>query len=786
MPERGTTAGEGRLRLSGFLRGAKAEVIARWSTAVRASPAAPSLPLEQVIDHLPEVLDELAERAEALDRGEPFDAELENQPETRRHALHRLSAGVPLEEVIAEYAILRGTLMQVFLEQHPGSMEQLQTLSQVVDLAVHASVVTYSRARERTLIALERLSHLAAESNDLEVLLPRMLRVMAETSRAVDVATIFLWDGERLRAHAALGLEEEIAQGFSLGLDEGFAGRVARERRPLALRHAAADPVVRSTLIRERGTRALFGIPMLEGDELVGVAYMGSTTAFEFTDEERILFQAMANRAGALLYQRQLLAKRRRAEAIADLVFEATPIGLAVLDRELRYVRANDALCRMNAVPCEATVGKQIREVIPELAEKLEPLFRKMLEGGEPVVGLELTGPRGHTAEPGAWLVSYYPLHSDGQIFGIGAVVLDITDRRRIAAALAEGEARKSAILDAALDCVVTIDDNSRVLEWNPASERTFGIPRAQALGRELPELIIPPELREAHRRGVERYLATGKGPLIGRRVEIEGMRADGSRIPVELAITAIEVGGKRTFTAYLRDLTDRREAEREREELIGILSHDLRNPVAVVTTSAEYLLKQGGLNDKQVRTLARISNGAERANRMIRDLLDLTRSRHGGGLPVNRRPVDAYLVARHVAEELEVVNPDRKIAIEALGDTRGEWDPDRLAQLVQNLVSNALTYGDAAEPVKVIVRGQGEHVDLEVSNRGPAIPPAVLPHLWEPFRRGAAQGEGTRGAGLGLGLYIVQQIVKSHGGSATVRSDERETAFSIRLPRKG
>ena len=135
--------------------------------------------------------------------------------------------------------------------------------------------------------------------------------------------------------------------------------------------------------------------------------------------------------------------------------------------------------------------------------------------------------------------------------------------RLEMEAALRDSEALKGAILEAALDCIVTIDQDSRVVEWNPAAERTFGRARAAALGADMAELIIPTELRDAHRRGLARYLATGEGPVLGRRVEVEALRADGARFPAELAIAPTSAGGRTLFTAHLRDITHRRTAER-------------------------------------------------------------------------------------------------------------------------------------------------------------------------------------------------------------------------------
>ena len=135
-------------------------------------------------------------------------------------------------------------------------------------------------------------------------------------------------------------------------------------------------------------------------------------------------------------------------------------------------------------------------------------------------------------------------------------------ERAQSDAALKQGEARKAAILNAALDCIITIDHEGRVIEFNPAAERTFGYPRNEIVGKQLADAIIPPALRKKHRQGMARYLATGETRLIGRRVEMTAVRADGSEFPVELAISRIPLEGPPSFTCYLRDITERKQSE--------------------------------------------------------------------------------------------------------------------------------------------------------------------------------------------------------------------------------
>jgi two-component system, cell cycle sensor histidine kinase and response regulator CckA len=138
----------------------------------------------------------------------------------------------------------------------------------------------------------------------------------------------------------------------------------------------------------------------------------------------------------------------------------------------------------------------------------------------------------------------------------------EITERKQVEGALRESEARKRGILDSALDCIISISQEGRIIEFNAAAEKVFGYPRAEVLGRQLAETIIPPSLRERHRRGLAHYLATGDGPILGKRIEMPAMRANGKEFPVELAVTRIDLEGSRIFTAYLRDISERKQAE--------------------------------------------------------------------------------------------------------------------------------------------------------------------------------------------------------------------------------
>jgi len=230
------------------------------------------------------------------------------------------------------------------------------------------------------------------------------------------------------------------------------------------------------------------------------------------------------------------------------------------------------------------------------------------------------------------------------------------------------------------------------------------------------------------------------------------------------------------------RDLHERTEALRLNEMFIAVLGHDLRNPLHAMMLSAHGIQRASG--EEQVRQAAkRIVSSGNRMSRMIEDLLDLARGRLAGGIQLVLETTDLGAVVSRVVRETQAARPDRRIESRQQGNLRGHWDAGRLAQVASNLIANACQYGDASEPVEVELDGSsvGEII-LVVSNTG-TIPKEILPVIFDPFR---GRTEPTRRSeGLGLGLYIVRQIVEAHGGRVEARSNPGErTRFTVHLPR--
>jgi signal transduction histidine kinase len=236
----------------------------------------------------------------------------------------------------------------------------------------------------------------------------------------------------------------------------------------------------------------------------------------------------------------------------------------------------------------------------------------------------------------------------------------------------------------------------------------------------------------------------------------------------------------------HLRE-RERREAEHRRvldlqQQLLGIVGHDLRTPLNAIAGSAAVLARAPDLPTSRVRAAQRILSSAGRMSGMIRDLLDYTRARVGG---FATSPAPAHLgeICRRVVQEVLAASPGRAIRFTEQGDLEGEWDPARLEQVFSNLVANACHHGIEGAPIRVRAAGREGDVLVEVHNDGPPIPGDVLPHIFEPFRRG--EPERAAGEGLGLGLFIARTLVEAHGGTIEVVTGGDGTTFRVTLPRR-
>lgn len=216
----------------------------------------------------------------------------------------------------------------------------------------------------------------------------------------------------------------------------------------------------------------------------------------------------------------------------------------------------------------------------------------------------------------------------------------------------------------------------------------------------------------------------------------------------------------------------------RRQDTNIGILAHDLRNPLSAVATLASLLRRVPALPEKAQGIADRIDRSVRRMSFMIRDILDFTRGRLADGIALDRQPADAHAICRSTVDEIQSAHPNARIEVVADGDLSGAWDKPRIEQALSNLLTNAVQHGGGA--VTVSLSGQEpDHVTLAVRNGGKPIPPEQLPVIFDAFRKGHGSP-----AGLGLGLFIVREIVHAHVGTIEAASSDDATTFTMRLPR--
>jgi two-component system NtrC family sensor kinase len=469
-------------------------------------------------------------------------------------------------------------------------------------------------------------------------------------------------------------------------------------------------------------------------------------------------------------------------------ILDMVPSVIGLLDREHRHRFLNDSGCRLTGLPLEEVVGRTNAElgwVADDAANR--PLAERAMAGE--VVSVESWN-RSKSGRLRFVQRDFYPNRGpDGEIDGYWGVARDATDLKLV-------EARSAAMVATALDCIIRIDAEGRVIEFNPAAEATFGYRREAALGQPLAELIIPPAMRARHLAGLQRFLETDEGRLIGRRIEIEAMRADGSVFPVELAIAQVRLADERTFTAYLRDLTPARaaqtEIDRQREallqsekmaaygSLLAGVAHELNNPLSIVLGHA-LMLKDAAAGTVHAERADKIEQAAERCARIARSFLAMARRQE-----LETRPVDLAEVVRDVVALLayDLRSGGIEVALDLAADLpKVLADADRLHQVLANLMTNArqaLETGPAPRIITLSALALEAALELSVRDNGPGVPDEIRNRLFDPFFTTKAVGSGT-----GIGLTVSRGIVESHGGSLSLAPDDGRggARFVLRLP---
>jgi PAS domain S-box-containing protein len=469
------------------------------------------------------------------------------------------------------------------------------------------------------------------------------------------------------------------------------------------------------------------------------------------------------------------------------LLFAANPLPMWLYDSEsLQFLEVNDAAVAQYGYTRDEFLQKRVTDLrSPEDAERSVHDLRRA-----PPSLRRWTNMRHRTRDARLLDVEIaaHNLEFRGRA-AVFVVVHDVTERKRAEAALRHSDARHRAILEAALDCIVTMDGDGRVIEFNPAAERTFGYRKRDVFGRPLADLIIPPAFRQAHRDGLARYRATGTQTVLGHRIEMRAVRSDGSEFPVELAITKIPGQGEELYTGYLRDISERKQSEdalrtlnAELEQRISqrtaelqaavdeleafsySVSHDLRAPLRSIDGFSQALVEDAGpVLSTETRThLNRIRHATQRMGQLIDDLLQLSKVSRG---EMTREAVDLGELAVRIANELNRRSGGHSPAITVAPSVVAMGDPRLLRVLFENLLDNAWKFTSRRPDAQIeigSVGGPDGSTIFFVRDNGVGFDPTYAAKLFAPFQRLHAVSDFP---GTGIGLATVRRIVHRHGG---------------------
>lgn len=308
---------------------------------------------------------------------------------------------------------------------------------------------------------------------------------------------------------------------------------------------------------------------------------------------------------------------------------------------------------------------------------------------------------------------------------------------------------------------LIVMDVHMPMLDGYQTVELLRGRPR----NRDVPIIFVTAV--DSQQEHVHRGYALGAADYITKPFDPVVLRAKVS------ALVGLYTRGRREEQAR------RAEMDRLKDLFLGAIGHDLRNPLNMVIMGARLAKEDASNSESSRRQMEVVERAVLRMNAMVEDILDLTAGKFSGAIPLKLRDADLASMYRDVVAEIRAAHPQRTITFDVVGDVTGEWDVTRLARVLGNLVDNAMQHARSAL-VNVRVVGNGDSVCIEVHNDGPQIAPELLPQIFEPFHRGK-----TSAGGLGLGLYIVREIARAHGGDAEVRSEAGGTTFMVTLPRK-
>jgi signal transduction histidine kinase len=693
MTETNATLDAPRSRLCDFLRDRKGEIVVDWTRRMRALSPARELSDSAIVDQLPQLLMRIADVVESAQAGES--ASLGDLPS--QHAVDRLGRGFDLDQIVTEYGLLRRSVLDLWgLQAGPTiALGELRAFDLALDESLRQAAVRYAQAREKLLHTLDRIAESALGPGDLDTFLEDLLRAVLNTTESADTAVVLLREGDTLRVRAAVGLEATVNERFSLTPPAGFAAHVAAARQPILIHDAATDPRVISRAIRAKGVRTLYGVPLMRGDKVVGVAHIGSLKAAEFSEEDKLLFRTMASRATSVVMKAQILADLRRAETAQRFLSEASKQFAQSLDYE-------------------ATLGKIAHLAVPTIADWC--VVDLVQNGAVRRVSVAHTDPR---KEDLAYeLEKRYPT--------------DVTALTGIAHVLRTRRSElHSEITDSQLSALARDPEHLRIL-------RELGL-RAY--------IIVPIVARER---------AVGTIALVSAESK-RRYSEDDLRIAEDLAARAASAIENARLYAEAQDAVRMRErilavVSHDLRNQLGVISMG-----AHLLGMSAGTLKNTDAIGRPVETIQRTASTMQHLVGDLLDMASIQAGQLSiEPEPVALKPLIIETCENH--EAIAQAKGVRLRTSVPFDDVEILCDRRRILQVLENLVGNAIKFSEAGDAVTLHGEVQERTVLVAVTDTGPGIPSDARQSIFEPYRTMDGQARSGTGLGLYITRGIIER----------------------------
>jgi len=554
-------------------------------------------------------------------------------------------------------------------------------------------------------------------------------------------------------------------------------------------------------ILKNEGIKSYLAIAFSDSSgQIKGHMGIMDTKPMERSDLAESMLKAFSARAGIELERKHTEeALRENQERLTGFMESATDI-FALFDQNLNLVEVNKAANKILKRKKKDLIGKNFLELIPGIKESGRyKQYLKVLETGKPFFADELVS----NPQLGNRFLSLKAFKV-GE--GLGIIITDITRLKETVNALKESKERIDSIVDNVADAIITIDENGIIESVNKATRKLFGYKRSELIGNNV-KTLMPEKYKKKHDYSMKHYVSGGESQVIGKVIELAGRKKNGSLFPIDLAINEMLFDDKRMFTGIIRDITERKDAQIQIEskneklnqlieELVSIdklkstfvstVSHELRTPLTSIKASIGLVLAESvGEIDKEAKQFLKICySNTDRLIRLINDLLDLSKLEEKT-IKLSKRNFDIGSLVNEVIWALNSIAEFHSVSVvnEVKEDININADRDRIAQVLNNLMSNGIKFSGDGNVVNIQSRVRNGTVEITVADKGKPIPENIKEKIFERFFQ--ADGTSSRKVGgTGLGLAISKSIIAQHGGEIWVESGKNKgNSFKFTLP---